>query len=202
MQPSQDSTLLLVVCYSSGFKSVWSLAFVQLVTFTGLDWWMPKPWWKRQRPGSRCLLNTSVRRTRSMTSGNSATVYLFDHLCVLLLLNNNSCCSRLITTFCCFVSVALTQMFFLRLINPEKVLRSVYKSSGCSAQRLQRVVYLEHVVVRITITHPHRGDLSIILTSPAGTRSQLLANRYKWWVQLGCKPINKNEMIFLIITII
>ena len=40
-----------------------------------------------------------------------------------------------------------------------------------------RVIYLEHVVVRITITHPRRGDLSINLTSPSGTKSQLLANR-------------------------
>ncbi|XP_016148018.1 proprotein convertase subtilisin/kexin type 5-like [Sinocyclocheilus grahami] len=64
-----------------------------------------------------------------------------------------------------------------RIISAERVLRSVFKSSGCSSQRLQRVVYLEHVVVRVTITHPHRGDLSITLTSPAGTRSQLLSNR-------------------------
>uniref|UniRef100_A0A9J8AQS0 Proprotein convertase subtilisin/kexin type 5a n=1 Tax=Cyprinus carpio carpio TaxID=630221 RepID=A0A9J8AQS0_CYPCA len=53
----------------------------------------------------------------------------------------------------------------------------MFKSSGCSSQRLQQVVYLEHVVVRVTITHPHRGDLSITLTSPSGTRSQLLTNR-------------------------
>ncbi|XP_058630422.1 proprotein convertase subtilisin/kexin type 5 [Onychostoma macrolepis] len=64
-----------------------------------------------------------------------------------------------------------------RIISAERVLRSVFKSSGCSSQRLQRVVYLEHVVVRVTITHPHRGDLSVTLTSPAGTRSQLLTNR-------------------------
>lgn len=31
--------------------------------------------------------------------------------------------------------------------------------------------------MRITITHPRRGDLAIYLTSPSGTRSQLLANR-------------------------
>ncbi|KTF75021.1 hypothetical protein cypCar_00027139 [Cyprinus carpio] len=64
-----------------------------------------------------------------------------------------------------------------RIISAERVLRSVFKSSGCSSQRLQQVVYLEHVVVRVTITHPHRGDLSITLTSPSGTRSQLLTNR-------------------------
>uniref|UniRef100_A0A8C4EQ00 Proprotein convertase subtilisin/kexin type 5a n=1 Tax=Dicentrarchus labrax TaxID=13489 RepID=A0A8C4EQ00_DICLA len=42
---------------------------------------------------------------------------------------------------------------------------------------LQHVVYVEHVVVRVTITHSRRGDLSITLTSPSGTVSQLLANR-------------------------
>ncbi|TRY60694.1 hypothetical protein DNTS_017087, partial [Danionella cerebrum] len=72
---------------------------------------------------------------------------------------------------------AETMVRNIRLISPEQVLRSVLTTSGCYSQRLQRVVYLEHVVVRITITHPHRGDLSIMLTSPAGTRSQLLSNR-------------------------
>ncbi|XP_030623096.1 proprotein convertase subtilisin/kexin type 5 [Chanos chanos] len=65
----------------------------------------------------------------------------------------------------------------IRIISPERVLRSMFKSTGCSSHRLQQVAYLEHAVVRITITHPHRGDLSITLTSPSGTKSQLLANR-------------------------
>ncbi|XP_076844464.1 proprotein convertase subtilisin/kexin type 5 isoform X2 [Brachyhypopomus gauderio] len=64
-----------------------------------------------------------------------------------------------------------------RVISPERTLKLVYESSGCTAQRGQRVQYLEHVVVRITIMHPHRGDLSITLTSPSGTSSQLLAVR-------------------------
>ncbi|CAF96055.1 unnamed protein product, partial [Tetraodon nigroviridis] len=37
--------------------------------------------------------------------------------------------------------------------------------------------YAEHVVARVTIAHNRRGDLSIRLTSPSGTVSQLLANR-------------------------
>ncbi|XP_066514007.1 proprotein convertase subtilisin/kexin type 5 [Hoplias malabaricus] len=64
-----------------------------------------------------------------------------------------------------------------RVISPERVLRSVYKSSGCSGQRGQHVSYLEHVILRVTITHPHRGDLSITLTSPSGTRSHILGIR-------------------------
>uniref|UniRef100_A0A8C7Z3M8 Proprotein convertase subtilisin/kexin type 5b n=1 Tax=Oryzias sinensis TaxID=183150 RepID=A0A8C7Z3M8_9TELE len=62
-------------------------------------------------------------------------------------------------------------------IRPEHVVRSVYKATGCADNPNQHVIYLEHVVVRITITHPRRGDLSINLTSPSGTKSQLLANR-------------------------
>ncbi|KAG7276708.1 hypothetical protein CRUP_006887, partial [Coryphaenoides rupestris] len=50
-------------------------------------------------------------------------------------------------------------------------------ATGCTDNPNHRVIYLEHVVVRITITHPRRGDLSINLTSPSGTKSQLLANR-------------------------
>uniref|UniRef100_A0A8D0ASH4 Proprotein convertase subtilisin/kexin type 6 n=1 Tax=Sander lucioperca TaxID=283035 RepID=A0A8D0ASH4_SANLU len=41
----------------------------------------------------------------------------------------------------------------------------------------QHVAYLEHVVVKVLIVHPRRGDLEINLISPSGTRSQLLANR-------------------------
>uniref|UniRef100_A0A3Q0QVV0 Proprotein convertase subtilisin/kexin type 5b n=1 Tax=Amphilophus citrinellus TaxID=61819 RepID=A0A3Q0QVV0_AMPCI len=64
----------------------------------------------------------------------------------------------------------------IRTIRPEHVVRSVYKATGCTDNPNHHVIYLEHVVVRITITHPRRGDLSINLTSPSGTKSQLLAN--------------------------
>lgn len=71
-----------------------------------------------------------------------------------------------------FISILST-----RTIRPEHVVRSVYKATGCTDNLNHHVIYLEHVVVRITITHPRRGDLSINLTSPSGTKSQLLANR-------------------------
>ncbi|XP_062985426.1 proprotein convertase subtilisin/kexin type 5 isoform X2 [Elgaria multicarinata webbii] len=60
---------------------------------------------------------------------------------------------------------------------PDNGVRSIYKATGCADNANHHVIYLEHVVVRITITHPRRGDLAIYLTSPSGTRSQLLANR-------------------------
>ncbi|XP_076845203.1 proprotein convertase subtilisin/kexin type 5b isoform X3 [Brachyhypopomus gauderio] len=65
----------------------------------------------------------------------------------------------------------------IRTIRPDHVVRSVYKATGCTDNANHHVIYLEHVVVRITITHPRRGDLSINLTSPSGTKSQILANR-------------------------
>uniref|UniRef100_A0AAQ5YY62 SPC3 n=1 Tax=Amphiprion ocellaris TaxID=80972 RepID=A0AAQ5YY62_AMPOC len=65
----------------------------------------------------------------------------------------------------------------IQIIHPGSVLTSVYETTGCSSEALQHVVYVEHVIVRVIITHSHRGDLSITLTSPSGTVSQLLANR-------------------------
>ncbi|XP_038130845.1 proprotein convertase subtilisin/kexin type 5 [Cyprinodon tularosa] len=64
-----------------------------------------------------------------------------------------------------------------RIIHPGSVLTSAYETTGCSSEGPRHVVYVEHVVVRITIIHSHRGDLSITLMSPAGTVSQLLAHR-------------------------
>uniref|UniRef100_A0A3B4F9G2 SPC3 n=1 Tax=Pundamilia nyererei TaxID=303518 RepID=A0A3B4F9G2_9CICH len=64
-----------------------------------------------------------------------------------------------------------------RLIHPGSVLMSVHETTGCSSKAPQHVAYVEHVVVRVNISHGRRGDLSITLTSPLGTTSQLLANR-------------------------
>lgn len=77
-----------------------------------------------------------------------------------------------------------------RTIRPEHVVRSVYKATGCT-DNPNHVIYLEHVVVRITITHPRRGDLSINLTSPSGTKSQLLANRYR---AAPLRPLDPSEL--------
>uniref|UniRef100_H0V652 Proprotein convertase subtilisin/kexin type 6 n=1 Tax=Cavia porcellus TaxID=10141 RepID=H0V652_CAVPO len=58
-----------------------------------------------------------------------------------------------------------------------QVLRTTALTNACADHSDQRVVYLEHVVVRISISHPRRGDLQIHLISPSGTKSQLLAKR-------------------------
>ncbi|XP_026105675.1 proprotein convertase subtilisin/kexin type 6-like [Carassius auratus] len=64
-----------------------------------------------------------------------------------------------------------------RYIRADQKLNASISSSGCSDQPDQRVVFLEHVVVRVLIIHPRRGDLEISLVSPSGTRSTLLAKR-------------------------
>ncbi|TNN76601.1 Proprotein convertase subtilisin/kexin type 5 [Liparis tanakae] len=64
-----------------------------------------------------------------------------------------------------------------RTIHPGSPLTSVFVTTGCSGEPRRRVVYVEHVVVRVAVAHGRRGDLSITLASPSGTVSQLLANR-------------------------
>uniref|UniRef100_A0A8P4KIP7 P/Homo B domain-containing protein n=1 Tax=Dicentrarchus labrax TaxID=13489 RepID=A0A8P4KIP7_DICLA len=56
-------------------------------------------------------------------------------------------------------------------------LNSSITTTGCSEDPEQHVDYLEHVVVKVLVVHPRRGDLEINLISPSGTRSQLLAKR-------------------------
>lgn len=56
-------------------------------------------------------------------------------------------------------------------------LNSSITTSGCSGDPQQHVQHLEHVVVKVLLLHPRRGDLEMELISPAGTRSQLLARR-------------------------
>uniref|UniRef100_A0A3Q2YQX4 Proprotein convertase subtilisin/kexin type 5a n=1 Tax=Hippocampus comes TaxID=109280 RepID=A0A3Q2YQX4_HIPCM len=58
-------------------------------------------------------------------------------------------------------------------------LTSVLETSVCSAssRRRRHVAFVEHVVVRVTVACSRRGDLSITLTSPSGTVSQLLDKR-------------------------
>ncbi|XP_069078910.1 proprotein convertase subtilisin/kexin type 6 [Pleurodeles waltl] len=64
-----------------------------------------------------------------------------------------------------------------RFIRAEQVIRATTLTNACTDLYDQQVVYLEHVVVKVTISHPRRGDLQIFLISPSGTKSQLLARR-------------------------
>lgn len=85
---------------------------------------------------------------------------------------------------------------YCRYIRPEQKLNVTMSSTGCSGQPEQHVAFLEHVVVRVLIVHPRRGDLEISLISPSGTRSQLLAKR---WVHYSYFPMPAKQS-FLIIT--
>uniref|UniRef100_A0A4W6CZX5 Proprotein convertase subtilisin/kexin type 6 n=1 Tax=Lates calcarifer TaxID=8187 RepID=A0A4W6CZX5_LATCA len=64
-----------------------------------------------------------------------------------------------------------------RYIPAGQSLNSSITTSGCSEEPEQFVDYLEHVVVKVLIVHPRRGDLEINVISPSGTKSQLLAKR-------------------------
>ncbi|EPQ10680.1 Proprotein convertase subtilisin/kexin type 6 [Myotis brandtii] len=64
-----------------------------------------------------------------------------------------------------------------RSIPVVQTLRTTALTTACADHSDQRVGYLEHVVARISISHPRRGDLQIHLISPSGTKSQLLAKR-------------------------
>ncbi|XP_061658032.1 LOW QUALITY PROTEIN: proprotein convertase subtilisin/kexin type 5-like [Syngnathoides biaculeatus] len=66
-----------------------------------------------------------------------------------------------------------------RILAAGRPLTSVLETSGCSAssRRRRHVAFVEHVVVRVTVACCRRGDLSIALTSPSGTVSQLLDKR-------------------------
>ncbi|XP_068428721.1 proprotein convertase subtilisin/kexin type 6 [Clinocottus analis] len=64
-----------------------------------------------------------------------------------------------------------------RYIHAGQSMNSSVTSSGCSDEPDQHVDYLEHVVVKVLVAHPRRGDIEINLISPSGTRSQLLAKR-------------------------
>ncbi|KAM9793224.1 proprotein convertase subtilisin/kexin type 5 [Syngnathus typhle] len=64
-----------------------------------------------------------------------------------------------------------------RILDEGGTVTSVLETSGCSAssrRQKQHLAFVEHVVVRVTVACRRRGDLSIALTSPSGTVSQLL----------------------------
>jgi len=64
-----------------------------------------------------------------------------------------------------------------RSINTADTITVPIEVDGCGRLPHARVSFLEHVQARISLIAPKRGDVQIFLTSPAGTRSQLLARR-------------------------
>lgn len=50
-------------------------------------------------------------------------------------------------------------------------------SNGCPADLSSAIDHLEHVQVHVRMSHERRGDLSIALISPSGTKSDILSER-------------------------
>ncbi len=88
-----------------------------------------------------------------------------------------------------------------RYIRADQKLNASISSSGCSDQPDQRVVFLEHVVVRVLMIHPRRGDVEISLVSPSGTRSQLLAQRWCTHTQHIWQSSTQNNSLFTLLTV-
>lgn len=176
----------------------------QWATCMALACWMPRAWWRRLSAGKKFPRSTSVWRPPSSRAGTtlardpcfesgfpfilplSITLYLFLSRFSRRFLSHSfshTLMGVVLFSAPCFLpplSSLLLTVFSLphdRTIHPGSALTSVYESAGCSGEPRRHVVYAEHVVVRATITHSRRGDLSITLTSPSGTVSQLLANR-------------------------
>ncbi|XP_077988684.1 proprotein convertase subtilisin/kexin type 5-like isoform X2 [Glandiceps talaboti] len=63
-----------------------------------------------------------------------------------------------------------------RLISGKAPVRISISSDGCLGSG-SAIQYIEHVQVKLTVDFTRRGDLAVFLTSPAGTRSTLLAPR-------------------------
>ncbi|XP_053573564.1 proprotein convertase subtilisin/kexin type 6 [Bombina bombina] len=74
-----------------------------------------------------------------------------------------------------------------RFIRANQLIRTSSHTKACADNNGQYVAYLEHVVVRVTISHPRRGDLQIFLISPSGTKSQLLGRRTFDYLNEGFK---------------
>lgn len=51
-----------------------------------------------------------------------------------------------------------------------------FKTDACLGTEKQ-ITKLEHVVLKISLIHRRRGDLSIDLISPSGTKSPILSTR-------------------------
>ena len=65
---------------------------------------------------------------------------------------------------------------FSDILRGQTVNQTLY-TDGCEGDQNHFVSRLEHTQVHISLTHKKRGDLSINLYSPAGTRSEVLSLR-------------------------
>ncbi len=66
--------------------------------------------------------------------------------------------------------------FFCRKIGLNQEAELTISTDGCRGTP-EEVLYLEHVQAKITLSASKRGAIEVFLTSPAGTKSTLLARR-------------------------
>jgi furin len=62
-------------------------------------------------------------------------------------------------------------------IYPKKPINSTLEVTRCNAHTNSMIDHLEHVQVHVRLEHERRGDIKLVLVSPAGTRSSLLSRR-------------------------
>lgn len=101
----------------------------------------------------------------------------------------NSCQKHL--SMLCFVNSNLDRF----IPNSGSLLLSA-NTSSCSSTPSE-IRRLEHVQINITLHHRHRGDLSITLISPSGTRSKMLTTRRNDHSPLGLKVVSFTVTAFL-----
>ncbi|XP_078485730.1 furin-like protease kpc-1 isoform X2 [Ciona intestinalis] len=71
--------------------------------------------------------------------------------------------------------ITIPQRLALEIV-PREVTEVTMDTRACH-RKTSEVLYLEHVVLRITLSHPRRGSLKIFLVSPSGTVSNILQRR-------------------------
>ena len=64
-------------------------------------------------------------------------------------------------------SIVINPVFVGRDIGSGEVVTLHIDTTGCEGQ-VDEIYYLEHVQIQINMSHTHRGDLEIYLTSPMG----------------------------------
>lgn len=156
---------------ASGRSMVWAeRSVIRSVTV----WWMPLLWcaWHAlgiPYPSSSAVKFTRLIWTSKMIDENAEVLFAYINMLYLF-------------------------TFFYRLpperpIPPRRNVTFTLKVDHCKG-----VNFLEHVQARISLTTQRRGDIVIYITSPAGTRTCLLTERYNGIIHIR---VEINSSFFL-----
>ena len=66
--------------------------------------------------------------------------------------------------------------YFRRDIPAGGFLNIDVPTQGCQGT-VAEIIKLEHVVLTVSFIHRRRGDVSLLLTSPSGTKNEMLSTR-------------------------